>query len=54
MNPFPNSEIPQRQQDRRQHVTDPSTGISRSGPITAIGSIGIWIAAANNWVLVPK
>ncbi len=31
-----------------------STGTSFSFPITVIGSMGMWIAAANSCVLVPK
>jgi hypothetical protein len=31
-----------------------SMGTSRKGPITSIGLIGMWTAAANNCSLVPK
>ena len=54
MNPFPISES--HSGNRIDGKTRPisSTGISRSGPMTDIGSMGMWIAAANNCVLVPK
>ena len=54
MNPEPISESHSGNSSDGSVSPSSSTGTSRSGPMTCIGSIGMWTAAANSCSLVPK
>ena len=54
MNPAPSSESHSGNNIDGSRWPSSSTGTSRNGPMTSIGSIGMRTAAANSCSLVPK